>query len=183
MIRVKRVYEEPAKEDGYRILVDRLWPRGLTKVRARVDFWMKEIAPSDALRRWYGHEPERWPEFEKRYRAELAKKKELLAEIERLEKEYGKVTLLFGRKDEKQNQAVVLAGRIASGPTGDEACPGLATGRRSSLFWGWLLRRMEEIGRGASLPVTARAIFCIRLCIVPALRISLLPCAGTMDCA
>jgi uncharacterized protein YeaO (DUF488 family) len=109
MIRVKRVYEEPAKEDGYRILVDRLWPRGLTKERARVDLWMKEIAPSDALRKWYGHEPEKWPEFEKRYRAELAKKKELLAEVERLEKEHGKVTLLFGRKDEKQNQAVVLA--------------------------------------------------------------------------
>jgi uncharacterized protein YeaO (DUF488 family) len=109
MIRVKRVYEEPAKEDGYRILVDRLWPRGLTKERARVDLWIKEIAPSDALRKWYGHEPEKWPEFEKRYRAELAKKKELLAEIERLEKEHGKVTLLFGRKDEKQNQAVVLA--------------------------------------------------------------------------
>jgi uncharacterized protein YeaO (DUF488 family) len=99
MIRVKRVYEEPAKEDGYRILVDRLWPRGLTK-----------------LRRWYGHEPERWPEFEKRYRAELAKKKELLAEIERLEKEHGKVTLLFGRKDEKQNQAVVLAGILKGKP-------------------------------------------------------------------
>src|ERR1700739_232932 len=103
MIRVKRVYEEPAKGDGYRILVDRLWPRGLTKERARVDLWMKEIAPSDALRKWYGHEPERWPEFEKRYRAELAKKKELLAEIGRLEKKHGKVTLLFGRKDEKQN--------------------------------------------------------------------------------
>jgi uncharacterized protein YeaO (DUF488 family) len=116
MIRVKRVYEEPAKEDGYRILVDRLWPRGLTKERARVDLWMKEIAPSDALRKWYGHEPEKWPEFEKRYRAELAKKKELLAEIERLEKEHGKVTLLFGRKDEKQNQAVVLASILKGKP-------------------------------------------------------------------
>ncbi|HXP23822.1 MAG TPA: DUF488 domain-containing protein [Candidatus Sulfotelmatobacter sp.] len=116
MIRVKRVYEEPAKEDGYRILVDRLWPRGLTKERARVDLWMKEIAPSDALRKWYGHEPERWPEFEKRYRAELAKKKELLAEIERLENKHGKVTLLFGRKDEKQNQAVVLAGILKGKP-------------------------------------------------------------------
>jgi uncharacterized protein YeaO (DUF488 family) len=115
-IRVKRVYEEPAKEDGYRILVDRLWPRGLTKERAGVDLWMKEIAPSDALRKWYGHEPEKWPEFEKRYRAELAKKKALLAEIERLEKEYGKVTLLFGRKDKKQNQAVVLAGILKGKP-------------------------------------------------------------------
>jgi len=109
MIRVKRVYEESAKDDGYRILVDRLWPRGLTKEKAHVDLWLKEIAPSDALRKWFGHEPEKWPAFEKKYRAELAKKKELFAAIKRLEKEHGKVTLLFGRKDEKQNQAVVLA--------------------------------------------------------------------------
>lgn len=109
MIRAKRVYENAAKDDGYRILVDRLWPRGLTKNKARVDLWMKEIAPSDALRKWYGHEPERWPQFEKRYRVELTKRKELLTEIKRLEKEHGKVTLLFGRKDEKQNQAVILA--------------------------------------------------------------------------
>ena len=67
MIRVKRVYEKPAKEDSFRLLVDRLWPRGLTKERAAVDLWMKEIAPSDALRKWFGHEPEKWPEFEKRY--------------------------------------------------------------------------------------------------------------------
>ena len=112
MIRVKRVYEESAKDDGYRILVDRLWPRGLTKEKAHVDLWMKEIAPSDALRKWFGHEPEKWPAFEKNYRAELAKKKELFAEIKRLEKEHGKVTLLFGRKDEKQNQAVVLASML-----------------------------------------------------------------------
>ena len=112
MIRVKRVYEEPAKDDGYRILVDRLWPRGLTKEKAHVDLWMKEIAPSDALRKWFGHEPEKWPAFEKKYRAELEKKKELFAEIKRLEKEHGKVTLLFGRKDEKQNQAVVLASML-----------------------------------------------------------------------
>jgi uncharacterized protein YeaO (DUF488 family) len=109
MIQTKRVYEEAAKEDGFRILVDRLWPRGLTKERAGVDLWMKEIAPSDGLRKWFGHEPEKWPEFVKRYRAELAKKKELFAEVKRLEKEHGRVTLLFGRKDEKQNQAVVLA--------------------------------------------------------------------------
>ena len=112
MIRVKRVYEDESKDDGYRILVDRLWPRGLTKEKAHVDLWMKEIAPSDALRKWFGHEPEKWPEFEKRYRAELAKKKELFTEIKQLEEEHGKVTLLFGRKDEKQNQAVVLASML-----------------------------------------------------------------------
>ena len=109
MIRVKRVYEAPKKEDGWRVLVDRLWPRGLTKEKASVDVWMKDVAPSDALRKWFGHEPKKWPEFEKRYRAELAKNKNLLVEIEQLEKKHGTVTLLFGRKDEKQNQAVVLA--------------------------------------------------------------------------
>lgn len=109
MIQTKRVYEKPAKEDGFRILVDRLWPRGLTKERAHVDLWMKEIAPSDKLRKWFGHDAEKWPEFEKRYRRELGKKNELFAEVKRLEKEHGKVTLLFGRKDEKQNQAVILA--------------------------------------------------------------------------
>ena len=108
MIQTKRVYDEPGKSDGFRILVDRLWPRGLTKERARVDLWMKEIAPSDALRKNF-HKTEDWPEFEKRYRAELKDKNDLFAEIKKVEKEHKKVTLLFGRKDEKQNQAVILA--------------------------------------------------------------------------
>jgi uncharacterized protein YeaO (DUF488 family) len=112
MIRIKRVYEEAAKEDGYRILVDRLWPRGLTKERAKVDLWVKEIAPSDALRKWFGHEPEKWPEFAKRYRSELAKKKDLLKEVKKLEREHGTVTLLYGRKDEKQNQAVLIVSAL-----------------------------------------------------------------------
>jgi uncharacterized protein YeaO (DUF488 family) len=112
MILLKRVYEKPAAKDGCRILVDRLWPRGLTKQRAKADLWLKEIAPSDALRKWFGHEPEKWPEFEKRYRAELAKKKDLLAEIRRLETEHGTVTLLYGRNDEKQNQAVVISAAL-----------------------------------------------------------------------
>ncbi len=109
MIQVKRVYEKPAKEDGFRVLVDRLWPRGLTKERVKADLWMKEIAPSDALRKWFGHDPEKWEEFVKRYNSEMAKKEELLAEIKRLEKEHGKVTLLYGRNDEKRNQAVLIA--------------------------------------------------------------------------
>ena len=108
MIQIKRVYEKPEKADGFRILVDRLWPRGLTKKRAQVDLWIKDIAPSDALRKHF-HETEKWPEFEKRYRVELADQKELLAEIRKLEKRHKKVTLLFGRKDQKQNQAVILA--------------------------------------------------------------------------
>ena len=115
MIQTKRVYDEPDKSDGFRILVDRLWPRGLTKERARVDLWMKEIAPSDALRKNF-HKTEDWREFEKRYRAELKDKQDLFAEIKKLEKEHRKVTLLFGRKDEKQNQAVVLA-KILKGKT------------------------------------------------------------------
>jgi uncharacterized protein YeaO (DUF488 family) len=112
MIRIKRGYEEAAKEDGYRILVDRLWPRGLTKERAKVDLWMKEIAPSHALRKWFGHEPEKWPEFAKRYRVELRKKKDLLKEVKRLEREHGTVTLVYGRNDEKQNQAVLIAAAL-----------------------------------------------------------------------
>jgi DNA-3-methyladenine glycosylase len=109
MIQTKRVYEKSSKEDGFRILVDRLWPRGLTKEKARVDSWMKEIAPSDELRKWFHHEERNWSEFVKRYEAELAKKKDLLSELNELENEHGTVTLLYGSKDEKQNQAVILA--------------------------------------------------------------------------
>jgi len=109
LIQTKRVYEKPAKDDGFRVLVDRLWPRGLTKEKARVDLWLKEIAPSDALRKWFHHEERNWGEFVRRYRTELLKKKALLSELKKLDKEHGKVTLLFGSKDEKQNQAVVLA--------------------------------------------------------------------------
>jgi uncharacterized protein YeaO (DUF488 family) len=112
MIQVKRVYEKPSKDDGFRVLVDRLWPRGLTKERVKADLWMKEIAPSDALRKWFGHDPEKWGEFVKRYHGELAKKKDLLAELKRLEREHGKLTLLYGRNDEKQNQAVLIAAAL-----------------------------------------------------------------------
>ena len=115
MISTKRVYDKPAKDDGFRILVDRLWPRGLTKEKARVDLWMKEIAPSDALRKWFHHEEGTWPEFEKRYRAELKKQDKPLAELKRLEKEHGKITLLYGSKDETQNQAVVLGAKLKGG--------------------------------------------------------------------
>lgn len=108
MIRIARVYEAPGKSDGWRVLVDRLWPRGLKKEDAKADEWMKEIGPSDGLRKWFGHEPERWAEFQKRYRAELAKKKDLVARIRQLEQQHGTVTLLFGSKDEEHNQAVVL---------------------------------------------------------------------------
>jgi uncharacterized protein YeaO (DUF488 family) len=110
MIRTKRVYEKPGKEDGYRVLIDRLWPRGLTKEKAAADVWMKEIAPSDALRKAFHDQKVTWPEFESRYRKELAKQKDLLGDIRALEKKHGTVTLLYGSHDEVQNQAVVLAG-------------------------------------------------------------------------
>lgn len=109
MINIKRVYEKPTKEDGWRVLVDRLWPRGMTKQAAHLDVWMKDVAPSDALRKWFGHEPEKWGEFQKKYRSELAKKKELIAELRKMAKEHGTLTLLFGAKDEEHNQGVVLA--------------------------------------------------------------------------
>ncbi|MGB2664337.1 MAG: DUF488 domain-containing protein [Candidatus Acidiferrum sp.] len=112
MIQAKRVYEKPAKGDGYRVLVDRLWPRGLTKEKANVDLWMKEIGPSDELRKWFHHEEGSWSEFEKRYKSELTKKKELLVELRKLHREHGTMTLLYGSKNEKQNQAVVLAGML-----------------------------------------------------------------------
>jgi uncharacterized protein YeaO (DUF488 family) len=109
VIHTKRVYEKPAKEDGFRVLVDRLWPRGLTKEKAQVDLWMKEIAPSDVLRKWFHYGERNWGEFVKRYKAELAKKKELLSELKKLHGKHKTVTLLYGSKDEKQNQAVLLA--------------------------------------------------------------------------
>ena len=109
MIKIKRVYEKPAKEDGWRVLVDRLWPRGMKKEAAHLDIWMKDLAPSDALRKWFGHKPEKWGEFQKKYRGELKKKKELVAELKKMAKDHGTVTLLFGAKDEEHNEAVVLA--------------------------------------------------------------------------
>jgi uncharacterized protein YeaO (DUF488 family) len=114
MIKIKRVYEKTTKEDGWRVLVDRLWPRGMKKEYAHVDVWMKDVAPSDALRKWFGHDPEKWSEFQKKYRSELAKKKELVAELKKMAREHETLTLLFGAKDEEHNQAVVLAAALRS---------------------------------------------------------------------
>jgi len=108
MLRIARIYEAAGNDDGWRVLVDRLWPRGVKKEKARVDEWMKEVAPSDELRKWFGHRAERWAEFERRYRAELAKKKALIRMLAAMEKKHGTVTLLFGAKDHEHNQAVVL---------------------------------------------------------------------------
>jgi uncharacterized protein YeaO (DUF488 family) len=106
-IRLKRVYEEPTAADGERTLVDRLWPRGLTKERARVDVWVKDVAPSTELRKWFGHDPSRWAEFQRRYRAELKGNPHGVAELRDAMKK-GTVTLVFGAKDEQHNEAVVL---------------------------------------------------------------------------
>jgi uncharacterized protein YeaO (DUF488 family) len=112
MLKIKRVYEPPGTGDGLRVLVDRLWPRGLSKDRAHVGLWMKEIAPSDALRKWFGHDPARWEVFRGRYLAELEGKKEM-ARMLAQKAEKGGVTLLFGAKDAERNQAVVLKEFIA----------------------------------------------------------------------
>jgi len=108
MIRIARVYESPGQRDGWRVLVDRLWPRGLRKDAAQIDEWLKEVAPSNQLRKWFGHKPERWAEFQERYRAELAKKMGVIESLRAAERKHGTLTLLFGAKDQKHNQAVVL---------------------------------------------------------------------------
>jgi uncharacterized protein YeaO (DUF488 family) len=105
-IRLKRVYEQPASDDGLRILVERLWPRGLTKVKAAIDLWMKDIAPSPELRRWYGHDQTKWDEFQRRYRAELGRKN-VLNEIRRKCRE-GTVTFVYAARDDEHNSALVL---------------------------------------------------------------------------
>ena len=107
MIKIKRIYEMSTQDDGFRILVDRLWPRGLSKDNAKVDLWLKEIAPSNDLRKWYAHDPKKWGEFKKKYFKELDLKKELVNLILKKIKE-GKVTLLFGAREEKFNNAVTL---------------------------------------------------------------------------
>lgn len=108
-IRVKRAYEPETPEDGYRVLVDRLWPRGLSKERARVDLWLREVAPSTELRKWFAHDPGKWEAFRERYRRELAEHSDLLSQLRTLERREGTVTLLFGARDETHNQAQVLA--------------------------------------------------------------------------
>jgi len=113
MINLKRVYEGYTKEDGFRVLVDRLWPRGLSKEKAHVDLWIKETAPSDKLRKWFSHEPARWPEFKKEYFKELAVTKENLKPIMKAGKK-NNVTLLYAAKDGHFNNAVALKEYIMS---------------------------------------------------------------------
>ena len=106
-IKIKRVYEQPDKDDGLRILVDRLWPRGLTKEKARVDLWLREIAPSTELRKWFGHDPDKWKRFRGRYETEIGHQGELIKMLKRKARE-GTITLLYATRDEKHNEALVL---------------------------------------------------------------------------
>ncbi len=108
-IKLKRVYEPSSREDGYRVLVDRLWPRGVSKETAHIDLWLRDIAPTSDLRKWFAHEPDKWPEFQKRYRRELGERAPLLAMLRDAEREHGTVTLLFGARDTERNQAQVIA--------------------------------------------------------------------------
>ncbi len=119
-IRIRRIYEAPGTEEGYRVLVDRVWPRGLSKEKAAIDSWEKDLAPSTELRKWFGHEPSRWNEFALRYRSELAAKTERLHELLRAAGSRN-LTLLYGARDKEHNQAVVLR----------EALAELANGSRS----------------------------------------------------
>ncbi len=106
-IKIKRIYDPLHEKDGFRILVDRLWPRGIKKENAQVDHWMKTVAPSTELRKWFAHDPAKWKSFQKKYKEEL-KKTDALEELKSYSKKYKKITLLYAAKDEQHNHAVVL---------------------------------------------------------------------------
>ena len=112
-IKIKRAYDSPSDDDGYRILVDRLWPRGISKEKAKVDFWPKELAPSTELRRWYGHDPEKWSEFKSRYFAELDGNPELVNELLEYVRK-GTVTFIYSSKEQRLNNAVALREYVES---------------------------------------------------------------------
>jgi uncharacterized protein YeaO (DUF488 family) len=106
-VKLKRAYDKPAGADGTRVLVDRLWPRGVKKEVAAIDHWAKDLAPSTELRKWFGHDPGRWSEFKRRYAAELRKNVELVDELRRLAK-HGPVTLVYAARDQEHNEAVIV---------------------------------------------------------------------------
>ena len=112
MFKLKRVYEDPSPADGRRVLVDRLWPRGLTKQRAAVDLWAKDLAPSTELRKWFAHDPAKWKQFQARYRKELQQRHGSLQDLKRQARGHT-VTLLYGARDEEHNEAVVLKAILA----------------------------------------------------------------------
>jgi uncharacterized protein YeaO (DUF488 family) len=106
-IQIRRAYEPPARGDGYRVLVDRVWPRGVSRDALHLDEWQKELAPSTALRKWFGHDPERWPEFQRRYFAELDEKPDAVRALVKRAR-LGRVTIVYGARDPDHNQAVAL---------------------------------------------------------------------------
>jgi uncharacterized protein YeaO (DUF488 family) len=112
MIQIKRAYREASDNDGFRILIDRLWPRGVSKEKLKIDLWLKEIAPSNELRKSFGHDPQKWEEFQAKYREELKEKKEQVVQIKKIEQKEGNLTLIYAAKDEKHNNAVVLFGLL-----------------------------------------------------------------------
>lgn len=109
MFKLKRVYEQAKKEDGFRVLVDRLWPRGVSKEKAAVELWLKEVGPSNSLRKWFNHDQKKWQVFKEKYRQELRRKEELLEQLMTLEKEHKTLTLIYSATDREHNQALVLA--------------------------------------------------------------------------
>ena len=110
MFKVKRVYERAGPEDGARVLVDRLWPRGVSKTKAMMHLWLRDAAPSDALRKWFAHDPKKWGAFRRRYQTELKTKPEIVDTLKGLEQKHRMVTLLFAASDPQHNNAIVLAG-------------------------------------------------------------------------
>jgi uncharacterized protein YeaO (DUF488 family) len=129
MIRIKRTYDPPARGDGQRILVERLWPRGIRKEALEIDAWLKDVAPSTALRQWFGHRSERWPEFRRRYEAELARNAAAWAPIVAAARR-GTVTLLYSARDVEHNSAVVLRDFLARARRRRRAAPGVRRPRR-----------------------------------------------------
>jgi uncharacterized protein YeaO (DUF488 family) len=137
-IRLKRAYEPASPSDGYRVLIDRLWPRGLSKERAQLDDWEKELPPSTELRTWFGHEPSRFPEFRRRYISELRRKRQRLADLRRRARQ-GALTLVYSAHDTEHNDAVVLADVLRRGLPSSET-----QGRRPR-------PRLTEEGRNSRL--------------------------------
>jgi uncharacterized protein YeaO (DUF488 family) len=119
IIRLKRAYKPAAVEDGYRVLVERLWPRGIAKERARVDLWLKDAGASTALRRWFGHDPERWEEFRLRYFNELRERPDVLRELRKILRTHPLVTFLYAARDEEHNNAVALREFLEDGDMRD----------------------------------------------------------------
>ncbi len=137
MIQLKRVYEAPSATDGLRVLVDRLWPRGLTKERAAVDLWLKDLAPSTELRKWFGHDPTRWKQFQQRYRKELRSGNDAIGLL-REKCEQGTITLLYGAKDKEHNEALVLQTLLER------------RGDRKSMRKGSALKRLKNTKRAST---------------------------------